>query len=88
MTCKRPWISAKFQSTLSQGERLVIVKLAKGVKVFQSTLSQGERLWDPTAEIDSGWISIHALARRATKIAGGTLSLQKISIHALARRAT
>ena len=56
-----------FQSTLSQGERLVRLVLYLTFLKFQSTLSQGER---PKAQADidkANAISIHALARRATK---------------------
>ena len=78
-----------FQSTLSQGERLGTAKAQADIdKAFQSTLSQGERPCKPPQYYDGLLISIHALARRATKIDSDIEKNAHISIHALARRAT
>ena len=77
-----------FQSTLSQGERLIRVKIRRNHPLFQSTLSQGER---PYWRVYNDWfrdISIHALARRATTAVFDFILNILISIHALARRAT
>ena len=58
------------------------------VMLFQSTLSQGERRNEHNPKHNTSSISIHALARRATKDSNSQPNKQDISIHALARRAT
>ena len=55
---------------------------------FQSTPSQRGRHTMPYLRRSQSKISIHALAKRATEIAGKKLPKQIISIHALAKRAT
>ena len=77
-----------FQSTLSQGERPQ-AELGRLLSVqFQSTLSQGERPVPSMTQQQFRDISIHALARRATKVHKDHVQKFFISIHALARRAT
>ena len=77
-----------FQSTLSQGERLINMQKHGGRLQFQSTLSQGERLCRRQTRQECKGISIHALARRATVDVDYNNDGIYISIHALARRAT
>ena len=57
----------RFQSTLSQGERPTSSSRLFGSSTFQSTLSQGERPTWTSVMSSNQQISIHALARRATK---------------------
>ena len=78
----------KFQSTLSQGERHERRIILCSVCRFQSTLSQGERRNNPAKISKRNGISIHALARRATRESDILKMIFDISIHALARRAT
>ena len=59
---------ATFQSTLSQGERHFCTTPFKILRIFQSTLSQGERLYRLSLAYGLIKISIHALARRATRL--------------------
>ena len=60
-------IQRSFQSTLSQGERQAVLQ-KRGFNVkFQSTLSQGERRVGRGKDQNGESISIHALARRATR---------------------
>ena len=77
-----------FQSTLSQGERPTMCLFDTCFCGFQSTLSQGERQVKVSKLPPEEMISIHALARRATKDTKDIVDRQVISIHALARRAT
>ncbi len=81
-------LNYKFQSTLSRGERRTTLKKGATAIAFQSTLSRGERLYP---EMPIGlfyFVSIHALAGRATCGRKSTRLTCKVSIHALAGRAT
>ena len=60
----------------------------KSTAAFQSTPSQRGRPLFLSDNLDSGFISIHALAKRATVIVTDLLSVFFISIHALVKRAT
>ena len=56
--------------------------------LFQSTPSHGGRQGGRDRDTGSGWVSIHALARRATADRQLLDVVLAVSIHALARRAT
>ena len=56
--------------------------------IFQSTPSQRGRQQQMKQTFSDGYISIHALAKRATERKAIALAEKAISIHALAKRAT
>ena len=62
--------------------------LCNSVTQFQSTPSQRGRRDSKHTEKVSGYISIHALAKRATRMPQSVDVRYLISIHALAKRAT
>ena len=59
-------VTAVFQSTLPQGERLGWLGAVAKISSFQSTLPQGERRGTSDMIRTGGWISIHAPTRGAT----------------------
>src|SRR5690606_38570423 len=56
--------------------------------MFQSTRSRGARLTPDGFRLPGSIVSIHALARSATKTAVNNAMIRRVSIHALARSAT
>ena len=77
-----------FQSTPSRRGRPSTSFLFSLPFIFQSTPSRRGRLNEHISDICRRFISIHALAKRATKPLPARQTRPKISIHALAKRAT
>ena len=77
-----------FQSTPSQRGRLVKHIKSRLDTRFQSTPSQRGRHYYVGDGVFTMWISIHALAKRATRDFDDYKYRVNISIHALAKRAT
>ena len=77
-----------FQSTPSQRGRLRLATSPLQFTQFQSTPSQRGRRVDWEKATKKLYISIHALAKRATLAPNSSALLLDISIHALAKRAT
>ena len=79
---------ARFQSTLSQGERRTNIGNDGTYPVISIHALARRATGYDYVKFDNGVISIHALARRATRYVYMVASAGFISIHALARRAT